>query len=118
VEAVCDRVIIIMNGQIKADAHLSELSTSDDAVLVLQTKTDGVEQSLQSLSRVREVEALPADSDGHPTYRISGQAETDLCPAIYDLARSQNWPLRELRRDTHTLETVFNELATAPEVNQ
>ena len=38
---------------------------------------------------------------------------TDLCPAIYELAREHNWPLRELRRDVRTLETVFNELATA-----
>jgi hypothetical protein len=29
---------------------------------------------------------------------------------IYDLARKEDWPLRELRRDVRTLETVFNEL--------
>ena len=42
-----------------------------------------------------------------------GQDQADLCPAIYELARQENWPLRELRRDVRTLETVFNELATA-----
>ena len=116
VEAVCDRVIIIMNGQIKADSHLSELSTSEDAVLVLQSRTAGVEQALQALSGVRGVEPMP-DSNGHPVYRILGEGESDLCPAVYDLARHENWPVRELRRDTHTLETVFNQLAMEPEVN-
>jgi hypothetical protein len=29
------------------------------------------------------------------------------------LAQTKNWPLRELRRDVRTLETVFNELTTA-----
>jgi ABC-2 type transport system ATP-binding protein len=115
VEAVCDRVIIIMNGQIKADAHLSELASSNDAILVLQEQTGGVEQALESMAGVRQVETLPP-TDGHPVYRLVGEGESDLCPAIYDLARRQNWPLRELRSDARTLETVFNQLATSQEV--
>ena len=61
VEAVCDRVIIMINGQIKADAHLSELSTTADAILTLQQETENVEQAVQSLAGVRQVEALPAE---------------------------------------------------------
>ena len=114
VEALCDRVIILMNGQIKADARLSELSATSDAVLVLEDAPDGAERALRELGGVRQVERIPP-ADGHPTYRVLAQEKSgvDLCPAIYDLAREQNWPLRELRRDVRTLETVFNELATA-----
>ena len=52
--------------------------------------------------------------DGFPAYRVTGRtnAATDLGPAIYNLARDNDWPVRELRRDVRTLETVFNELAT------
>lgn len=112
VEAVCNRVIIIINGELKADAHLAELSASTDAVLVLQDQTKGVDQALKSLDGVREVELLNP-TDGHPTYRILGEAEADLCPAIYNLARREDWTVRELRHDARTLETVFNEIATA-----
>lgn len=113
VEALCDRVIILMNGQIKADARLSELAATADAILVLENVPGGVERALHELGGVRDVERIQTP-DGHPTYRVLGQDEgADLCPAIYDLARGQNWPLRELRRDVRTLETVFNELATA-----
>lgn len=112
VEAVCDRVIIIMNGEVRADARLADLSATSDAVLVLQKITGGVEQALQSLAGVSGVESMNT-SDGHPAYRVKGQTEDNLCPAIYDLARQENWPVRELRRDVRTLETVFNELATA-----
>ncbi|MBI1879546.1 MAG: ATP-binding cassette domain-containing protein [Chloroflexi bacterium] len=112
VEAVCDRVIIIMNGQVKADARLADLAATANAVLVLQKETKGLDRSLKALNGVRQVEALHTP-DGYPAYRIMGQDHTDLCPAIYDLARQENWPLRELRRDVRTLETVFNELATA-----
>ncbi|MCK6628822.1 MAG: ABC transporter ATP-binding protein [Anaerolineae bacterium] len=112
VEAVCDRVIIIMNGQVKADARLADLAATSNAVLVLQKETGGLDRALKALQGVRKVEPVHA-ADGYPAYRILGQDHTDLCPAIYDLARQENWPLRELRRDVRTLETVFNELATA-----
>ncbi len=111
VEALCDRVIVLMNGLVKADARLADLEVTADAVLVLAGKADGVERSLRSLSGVRGIEPSRT-SDGFPSYRVLGMGDVDLCPAIYDLARQGNWPLRELRRDVRTLETVFNQLAT------
>jgi len=115
VEALCDRAIILINGQVKADARLSELAATADAVLVLERTPEGVDGALNRLDGVRGVESLRTP-DGFPAYRVLGQTEeagVDLCPAIYELARGENWPLRELRRDARTLETVFNELATA-----
>lgn len=111
VEAVCDRVIIIMNGQIKADSRLADLSASSDALLVLQQDNSGVEASLKALAGAQHVEKFRAP-DGKPAYRIRSLPQTDLCPAIYNLARQKDWPVRELKQDVRTLETVFNELAT------
>lgn len=113
VEALCDRVIIIMNGQVRADARLAELAASEDVILVLQEKSDNVKEALRGLNGVRKVESFTT-SDDYPAYRILGKQKSDLSPAIYELARQQEWPLRELRRDVRTLESVFNELATAP----
>jgi ABC-2 type transport system ATP-binding protein len=113
VEAVCDRVIILMNGQIKADARLSELSTTANATLVLQDEAQGVVPALQTLAGVNRVEQSRS-TDGHPAYRVTSEDnQIDLCPAIYALARQHGWPVRELRRDVQTLESVFNQLATA-----
>lgn len=115
VEALCDRAMILINGLIKADARLSELAATADAVLVLEAAVPGAEAALRGLEGVRGVERMDPP-DGFPTYRVQGQpqaADGDICPAIYRLAREQEWPLRELRRDVRTLETVFNELATA-----
>jgi len=113
VEALCDRVIILMNGQIRADARLSELFATPDAILVLDDAPAGLDRALRNLSGVRAVEPT-LTREGYPAYRVLGQDPdgADLCPAIYNLAREEGWPLRELRRDVRTLETVFNELAT------
>ncbi|HOU13112.1 MAG TPA: ATP-binding cassette domain-containing protein [Anaerolineae bacterium] len=113
VEALCDRAIILMNGQVKADARLADLEATSDAVLVLGQKLSGVSDALKRLKQVRGVDPFQSH-DGFPAYRVLGHARMagDLGPAIYDLAREHDWPVRELRRDVRTLETVFNELAT------
>ena len=112
VEAICDRVIILINGEVKADASLEDLAQTTDAILVLQEEVKSAEKTLGALTSVRQVVPMRT-AEGYSGFRIVGADGFDLCPAIYDLARQQDWPLRELRRDVRTLETVFNELATA-----
>jgi ABC-2 type transport system ATP-binding protein len=117
VEALCDRAIILINGCIRADAELSELASTSDAILVLNEDRADVRRALMGLSGVKGVEVGPTEEStrepAFPTYRVLGtDGETDLCPAIYDLARGEDWPVRELRHDVRTLESVFNELAT------
>jgi ABC-2 type transport system ATP-binding protein len=112
VEAICNRVIILLNGEIKADAQLDELAATTDVILVLQEDTPDAIADLQGVKGVSSVEFDPLP-DGH-TYRIRPTDSLDLRPAIYTLARDKGWAVKELRRDVRTLETVFNELATAP----
>ena len=110
VEALCDRVIILINGEIKVDSRLSELSETNDAVLVLDDHSEGVVQALSGLPEIAEIEET-VGSHGRTHYHIHGQNDADLCPAIYQLAVAQGWPLRELRPDVQTLESVFNQVA-------
>ncbi len=112
VEALCDRAIIVLNGEIRADARLSELASSADAILVLQESVSGLEQEIGKLDGVRGLETIRS-MDGYPAYRILGAQQADLCPTIYDLACTKQWPLRELRRDAKTLESVFYSLITS-----
>jgi len=110
VEATCDGVIILLNGEVRADARLADLAATVDAILVLDKSAPDVTRDLKALRGVRAVEATRTP-DGQE-YRVRGAEGADLRSAIYELARQKNWPLRELRRDAKTLETVFGELAT------
>lgn len=112
VEALCDRVIILINGEIRADARLSELASSSNAMIVLGESVAGLDNLVAELPGVVDVETTES-SDGYPAYRVQGESEADLCPALFDLAQQHSWPVRELRRDVQTLESVFNRLATA-----
>jgi ABC-2 type transport system ATP-binding protein len=112
VEALCDRVIILMNGEIKADARLSELAATTNVVLVLERDEPGMEAALMELDNVQRVERVPSPG-AHQAYRVFGETGGELSYAIFRLASERNWPVRELKYDLRTLETVFNELAVA-----
>jgi len=120
VEAICNRVIILINGEIRADARLADLEASTDVILILGERIPGVADELRRVAGVDAVESMPSAEGA--SYRIkaadgpaAGTEESaflDLRPSIYNLAREKGWPLTELRRDVRTLEAVFNELAT------
>ncbi len=110
VEATCHRAIIIMEGEIRADAQLSELTSSNDAVLMVQRGPDGIQEKLERVDGVVGVKEEEVDN-GYRRFRVSGKVDLVLCPLIYDVARQNDWRLAELRQDARTLESVFRELA-------
>lgn len=112
VEALCDRVIMIMNGKIKADSKLSELASSDNAILVLDQDPPEATKLLKQLADVISVRKEPSH-DIFPQYYIQGKPNSDITPKIFQLSVENNWQVRELRREVHTLESIFNELAIA-----
>jgi ABC-2 type transport system ATP-binding protein len=115
VEATCERAIILINGKVRADAHLSDLASSPDAILVLDQKPTKAISELNNLPGVRSLEEGETP-DGYPMYRVVSQGdegESNLCPAIYQIAKREGWPVRELKREYRTLETIFNDLATS-----
>lgn len=112
VEALCERVIVIMNGKIKADSKLFALATTDNAILVLDEDQPEADTLLKQLSEVISVRK-DFNSSEFPHYYITGKPDTDITPKIFRLSVENNWPVRELRKDIHTLESVFNDLAIA-----
>lgn len=114
VEALCDRVLMLMNGRLRADALTGDLAASGEALLVLEKEAPDVETVLAALPQVAHVSA-ERNRDGYPVYRVQGEQRADLCPAIYQSAVQNEWPVRELRDEVRSLERVFNELAVREE---
>ena len=108
VEAICDRAIVLLNGEVRADARLSELAAAAAVVLVLQEEAHDVTKELEGLEGVEAVESR--DTADGTEYRIVCADQVDLRDEVYALVRKGDWPLRELRRDLGTLEAVFGEL--------
>lgn len=115
VEATCDRAIIIIRGELRANARLSELSATVNAHLSLAR--DGIDQKkiigiLEGMSGVDKV-MLTHDSKEELSFMVQGGDGQGLCPAIFQLAKKNDWPLHEIRKEVRTLESVFNELTAS-----
>ncbi len=110
VEALCDRVIILMRGEVKVDARLAELASANRVLLTLEGETADPVSMLSTLPGVTQVEEL-SKANGRVAYRIHGADGADLPPAIYQAAATHGWLLRELRQETQTLESIFSQLA-------
>jgi ABC-2 type transport system ATP-binding protein len=110
VEMTCERVIMIMRGQLRADAKIEELRAANAAVVAVEDGAGDVEAALRTIDGVSGVEKK--DQDGRfQRWRVTSETNDQLCPALFDLARDRGWRISELRSDSRTLETVFRQLA-------
>lgn len=113
VQMNCRRVIIINKGRIRADNTpeiLAEnLQSSGTVTVELQAGPAQVEEKITSLTHVRRIAATDAGGGWH-RYELRVEPGGEVRVAIADLAKAQNWPLRELTQHTATLEDVFVEL--------
>jgi ABC-2 type transport system ATP-binding protein len=117
VEATCDRVVILIDGLVRADATLEQITRSRVQVVTLATRDPG--GTRDELSRLEGVTGVEASDrgEGFYTFRLRLGADGEIGEAVADLARGRGWRMRELKRDDRSLEQVFRELtASAAEV--
>lgn len=115
VEALCDRVLIMLRGELRVDARLAELEQAHGVLLTLDMPVQraAVTAALRALPGVARVEPFDAPAD-RLLLRVTADAArdlADLAPAVYRLAAAEGWPLRELRSDSQSLESIFSDLA-------
>ena len=110
VESTCERVLVIMQGELRADAKLAELRSANAALVAIDASADGVADLLRKVDGVTSVEKT-GEAAGFARWRVTSSAASDVCPALFDALRTTSWKLGELRPEPKTLERVFRDLA-------
>ena len=110
VEATCERVLVIMQGELRADAKLAELRSANAAVVAIEASASGVAELLEKVSGVTAVEKI-GETAGFARWRVTSTAADDVCPALFEAVRTTSWKIGELRPEPKTLERVFRDLA-------
>jgi ABC-2 type transport system ATP-binding protein len=113
VEATCERVLVIMHGELRADAKLADLRNANVAVVAIEAAATGVDELLGKVDGVTGVDAA-GEANGFKRWRVTSAAATDVCPALYEALRATTWKIAELRPEPKTLERVFRDLAERP----
>uniref|UniRef100_UPI0013DACBBB ABC transporter ATP-binding protein n=1 Tax=Ruminococcus flavefaciens TaxID=1265 RepID=UPI0013DACBBB len=119
VSAVCDRVVIINKGDIRAIDTIENLENSFTTTLILHIKVKGSKAKAQSIIEmtkgVKEITAI--DADGEDVFSFTVQLEGDS-DAVRDAVMAEclknGISIIEIYTDKPNLENVFIELINRP----
>ncbi len=109
VEAVCDRVLIMVRGRLVADDALTALTRTRRVSVWTAEGTSGVRQALAKVSGVTSVEQLDT-ARGMTRWAAAFEGDAPPVPAILDTARTEGWTLGGVAPEQRTLEHVFQSL--------
>jgi ABC-2 type transport system ATP-binding protein len=110
VEATCGRAVILIDGLVRADGSLEELTHSRVQVVTAATPDPGRACELfKQIPGVATVD-IHDGAAGFYTFRLHLEDERDVGEPAAEIVRQEGWRMRELRRDDKSLEQVFREL--------
>lgn len=109
VSALCDRVIVINQGEIVADDQLSNLMKGQqhETVVIVEFEGNVSLQHLRALTGVKSVEVV-----GNSQFKIMAHAGVDLRPEIFRFAADNKLSLIGLKQEENSLENIFRELTS------
>lgn len=112
VEAVCERMIIIAGGRIRASGSINEVRTRVIGASRLLAEVKGpmqeVQQAIQKIPGVKRVDAKAVD--GWNRLRVDCGDGKDVREEIASQAARNGWGLRELRLEVGSLEEFFTQI--------
>jgi len=103
VEAICDRVIIINNGRLVANAKASELQSQEDSQVVYVEFDQAISRNrLAKMPKVSQVEKI-----NETTFLVTSKDEEDLRKTIANYAHKEKLLILTIRKEEKSLEEVF-----------
>ncbi len=105
VEAMCDRVIIINNGNIVADKNLDSLIDKNEQIIEVEFDYRVEEAFLLKLSNVKDVKNIHGF-----VYQITFDTDIDMRSRVFDFAHDNELKILQLSRKNKNLESLFREL--------
>ena len=119
VEQVCSRIIIIAGGEIAAEGTPGELRqrvTFNRVIMELRGEPEALLAGIKAVAGAADVQASRAGN--WTRLAVSGHGDADIRAELAALAGAKGWPLRELRRETGSLEDYFVQIAYAQNKRQ
>lgn len=111
VQAVCERILIINNGNLVADGTPDSLShdlSNDHRIIV---RVDGPENevlhAIKAMEHVVDVQSFGEKEPSVYEYAVEGEENVDIRRNLFALMTRGGWPIVAMRNTDLTLEDVF-----------
>lgn len=124
VNAICNRVLIINQGQIVLDDHPDNISNSMSDTFELKLEVRGPREdiirelsSLASVGSVKELDSEHASTGAEAAasstrFQVTANDRTDIREAVFFRMAERGYPILEMKRESLSLEDVFLKLTT------
>ena len=111
VEAICDRVLIILNGKLALDASMTELQQGNMLHLSVNRGIFMVKDALKAIPDITSVEETSAQGEVyHYLLQTENTAMEVVASAVAKKVVEHGWDLYRLHHEHRDLETVFKEV--------
>ena len=113
IEAVCDRVVILIDGELASDSTLEELLSSSSIKLKLKNAENVPSTLAEQFEEIDSVQAIGQDSLGFDMYQVKPKEDVDpstLIPRLAAEVLRLGWVLGGLDVEAQSLEVAFREL--------
>lgn len=112
VEATCDRILIINNGQLVADGTANSLrKQAQNKEIVRVTIEDGErEEVFTALQQLTSVELVDFTGDNKNSFEVLSRTGTSARREIFKMCAGKGWVLTEMTPVERKLEEVFRDL--------
>jgi len=107
VEAMCDRVIIINQGEIVADMNLNEIIDQNDQIVDVEFDYRVEEAFLLKLPNIKSVKNIHGFA-----YQLTFDTTMDMRSVVFDFAHDNELKILQLSRKNKDLESLFRELTS------
>jgi ABC-2 type transport system ATP-binding protein len=105
VEAMCDRVIIIKEGEIVADKNLKDLLNSNEQVIEVEFDRLVEQKLLNKLPGLKQIENKVENA-----WQLVFDTNDDMRSKIFDLAKNNDFRILAMQRKVVNLESLFRTL--------
>ena len=122
VSAICDRIVVISNGQITADAKTDEISNITEDAKKLSLTVDGnsatVLSVLGDVDGVLKVRRVAQESDTVYQYSVDYKKTVDVRRAVFRALAKADCPILEMKDAGMSLEESFLHLTGSTKVER
>ena len=119
VSQICNRVIIINNGQIVAvdtPENLEKKVVTDNSIYVtVEDKENKMDNIIEKLPEIKEVKLITENEDNTKKYIITANSDIDLRKNIFETFAKEGITIFEMKKSDVTLEDAFMQLINEKE---
>lgn len=116
ISAICDRVIVICNGEIVADTKVNELSSAITGKSTLTVEVEGstsaVTSAINTVSGVTKVSVERQTEENCNVYTVEHESGKDIRRGVFNVMAKNNMPILTMNEGGMSLEEAYLRLTS------